>query len=317
MSLQSSADLFSHSLQVFRGERRLLAFPLALAATFIALAAALLPAAFHVSAADAWQWMLHPSVDQEGLREIAEAPLHFLELPWGLLLGAWLLGTFAVTFHDLAFCSQAIRALNGQPVSIRRGYALAFARLPSIITWSLLAGTVGTLMWVVERAFGVLAPLVLDSIVVSRIAGRKRLLELVVWLGVPWTVIDQFVIPVMLHRPQAINPFASVRISVQMIRRLWDDCVEDCLVIGRIGPSALGYLAALATFALFQLAGLATHLYALQVWGTLVAIVMGCFTAAVNGVFRCGMYIYATEGVLPGPFDPDLLRRAWAVRRPV
>jgi len=34
----------------------------------------------------------------------------------------------------------------------------------------------------------------------------------------------------------------------------------------------------------------------------------------VNPVYRCALYIYATEGVVPGKFDKELLDSAWKVK---
>jgi hypothetical protein len=34
----------------------------------------------------------------------------------------------------------------------------------------------------------------------------------------------------------------------------------------------------------------------------------------VNSVYRCALYIYATEGVVPGTFDKELLDSAWKVK---
>jgi hypothetical protein len=34
----------------------------------------------------------------------------------------------------------------------------------------------------------------------------------------------------------------------------------------------------------------------------------------VNAVYRCALFIYATEGVIPEPFDKELLAPAWKVK---
>jgi hypothetical protein len=34
----------------------------------------------------------------------------------------------------------------------------------------------------------------------------------------------------------------------------------------------------------------------------------------VDSVYRCALFIYATEGVIPGPFDKELLDSAWKVK---
>jgi hypothetical protein len=46
----------------------------------------------------------------------------------------------------------------------------------------------------------------------------------------------------------------------------------------------------------------------------LLAFGILCLGEGVNGIFRCGLHIYATEGVAPGPFDAAALDSAWTVK---
>jgi len=44
----------------------------------------------------------------------------------------------------------------------------------------------------------------------------------------------------------------------------------------------------------------------------MVLVVVG---SVVNPLYRCALYIYATEGVVPGPFNKELLDTAWKVKK--
>lgn len=46
----------------------------------------------------------------------------------------------------------------------------------------------------------------------------------------------------------------------------------------------------------------------------LLAMPLGLIGSVVNPVYRCALYIYATEGVVPGSFDKELLDSAWKVK---
>jgi hypothetical protein len=46
----------------------------------------------------------------------------------------------------------------------------------------------------------------------------------------------------------------------------------------------------------------------------LVALPLSWISSVVNPVYRCALYIYATEGVVPGSFDQELLDSAWKVK---
>ncbi|HTQ35847.1 MAG TPA: hypothetical protein VMH77_02320 [Steroidobacteraceae bacterium] len=314
MSLKTSADLFAHSLRTLRGHRGLLAFPLVSFLAGMAIFALALPPLFHVTAVDAWRWLWHPTLNRQMARSVAMAPFNDIgRLPYRWLVASWLSGAFALTFVRLAFYSQAIRALNGDVVSVGRGFFLALQRLPAAAAWALFAGTIGVFLDILDRILGPLAELILDATVVYRATG-ERAAALVCGFFVRWSVIAQFVVPAMLAGPQVLNPVGNLKISARLLKRLWDDGVEDALVIGHVGPSGAGYLASACLYVALLFAGFATHLYSLQLWGLILAFAGFCLTDAVNGVFRCGLYIYATEGVLPGPFDDELFRRTWAVR---
>src|SRR5690606_40403170 len=49
----------------------------------------------------------------------------------------------------------------------------------------------------------------------------------------------------------------------------------------------------------------------------LVLLVGGYMYAisVIGNIFNCGLYIYATEGVVPAPFDADLFAKSWTVRK--
>jgi hypothetical protein len=46
-----------------------------------------------------------------------------------------------------------------------------------------------------------------------------------------------------------------------------------------------------------------------------VATTLSCLGGLLNAVYRCALYIYATEGVVPGTFDKELLDSAWRVKK--
>src|SRR5688572_16885903 len=47
------------------------------------------------------------------------------------------------TFFNVAFFHELLRAFAGEPILLRRGWQFALSRLGPILSWSLLAATVG------------------------------------------------------------------------------------------------------------------------------------------------------------------------------
>jgi len=44
-------------------------------------------------------------------------------------------------------------------------------------------------------------------------------------------------------------------------------------------------------------------------------IFLGCALGVISHVYLCALYIYATEGVVPEPYNQDLMDRAWKVKK--
>jgi hypothetical protein len=37
--------------------------------------------------------------------------------------------------------------------------------------------------------------------------------------------------------------------------------------------------------------------------------------AIANHIYRCSLFLYATDGTVPAPFTPELLNSAWKVKK--
>ena len=44
-------------------------------------------------------------------------------------------------------------------------------------------------------------------------------------------------------------------------------------------------------------------------------VLLGCLSGIVGHVYRCALYIYATEGVVPETYNKELLDMAWKVKK--
>jgi hypothetical protein len=56
-------------------------------------------------------------------------------------------------------------------------------------------------------------------------------------------------------------------------------------------------------------------LFVLGIGGMMAVVApLSWISGVANPVYRCALYIYATEGVVPGTFDKELLDSAWKVK---
>jgi hypothetical protein len=224
----------------------------------------------------------------------------------GYLMVLYLVSMFLLTFFNTAFFNEIINALNGRPVSIAGGLRFALTKLKPIAMWSLLAGGVGIIIQKLEHYFGLF--------------GRWT----VGLIGVVWSVASVFAVPVLIRDEESANPFEVLKKSAILFRRRWGEGL-----IGYVGIRTAGVVLAVSLIVVFSVLlvvlGLAVGSQApammtpflVVLIGTwlLCSILVAYFENVINKVFQCALYIYAAEGVIPGPFDQAVLDAAWKVKK--
>jgi hypothetical protein len=170
--------------------------------------------------------------------------------------------------------------------------------LPSILAWSLLAGLVGWLIRSIEQRLPFAARIVTGLI------------------GMAWSVAAVFVIPVIIQEQPMRNPIKILRQSAMTLKRTWGESL-----IGYLGFSAGSLVMFGGSLVPLVLAGALALLFK-SVWLIGIAgviwvlglLVMAYVSGVASHVYRCALYLYATEGVVPEPYSPELLDMAWKVK---
>jgi hypothetical protein len=218
---------------------------------------------------------------------------------------AYFVSMFLATFCNVAFYHEIMQALNGNAVSIRRGFRFAGTRWRSVLLWSLFAGLVGYLINAIEERVGFLGRIITG------------------FLGFAWSAACIFIIPTLVREAETINPVKLLRQSAGTLQHTWGE-----LVIGFAGLElAFGFAVMLLIAAVALTGGVAViwlcwqfHLSAMWIVAALVGellvftVPLGLIGSVVNPVYRCALFIYATEGVIPESFDRELLDSAWKVK---
>ncbi len=221
--------------------------------------------------------------------------------PWGslVLLVVYFVSMFLATFFNVAFYSEIIAALDGRGVSFRRGLQTARSRLPSIFAWSLLAGVVGWLIRAIEQRLPLAGRIVTGLI------------------GVAWSVAAVFAIPVIIQQQPMRNPIRILQQSAATLKRTWGEGL-----IGYLGFSAGSMVIFMSSLLPLLLAGAFALLFK-SVWLIVCAgviwvlglLLMAYVSSVAGHVYRCALFKYATEGVVPEPYNQDLLDMAWKVKK--
>lgn len=296
-----SWSLFTSSLQVIRQHKKLLLFPLVSAtcslviALFFIAPAVLYPTGHSLATAQHWTSL----GARFGLEIGGQKPVfHPNALFYAYTAGIYLVSMFLATFANVAFYQQIMQALSGQPVSIRAGLRFASSRWSSILAWSLFAGLVGLIIKQLEERFGLIGRWVMK------------------FVGVIWSVASVFAIPVII-REGTTNPLVLLRNSADTLRKTWGESL-----IGYVGVAVGSWIILLGSLA-FLAAGVGAsvalnmpYMILPFVLGWLVFIIGYGYVMGVAGhVYRCALYIYASEGVAPAPYNADMMNMAWKVKK--
>lgn len=292
--IKTSWEIISNSLSVLSHHKALMIFPLIqLFAIAGIIGFFVLPLLFNISFFDAWAFFnTSGSIPAEGSAGTVMQP-GLVEGPrlYAFSVLTYFISMIVGTFINVAFYNEILSALNGNSVSIRRGLGLACTKLWPILVWSLLAGTVGMLIRKIQDNFGFLGQWVSGLI------------------GVTWSVASVFVIPVIIRESDQKNPFSYLQISMQLIRRTWGEGVIGFGSLLLLGILIVAGTVAVSTRIVFWVDTLPAAIFGVVFVAATIYLLL-----VTSHIFRCSLYLYATEGVPPGPFDPELFNKVWKVK---
>jgi hypothetical protein len=214
--------------------------------------------------------------------------------------GIYLVSIFTATFFNVAFYNEILHALNGNKVSISRGVGVAWSKVKLVLIWSLFAGVVGIIIKILEDKLS--------------FVGRW----IMMFIGFSWSVASTLIIPVIIREEKSSNPVNLLKTSALMLHRTWGEAV-----IGYIGIGSAGFIIIfLAIIPFFIISMVVIHFVMIELWSILAAlslaliglIAFSFLWSVVGHIYRCALYMYASEGVIPGPYDEEMMNMCWKVK---
>lgn len=198
--LTRSWSIFRKSLAVINQERKLLIFPLisafAMFALILLIIAGIGTVAYLVIGSNP-EMMQSMAAAAESAESAEEEPGMLVQIVSVAIFAVFYLVTMVLTnFCNVAFYSEIIRGIYGEPVRIGRGFGYALSRFKAIFLWSLLASTVGVILSMLSERAGLLGKLIIRLI------------------GVVWAVASAFAIPALVCDPaldQSVSGIEAVR----------------------------------------------------------------------------------------------------------
>ena len=198
---------------------------------------------------------------------------------------------FIVLFFNVAVVQCASIRLKGGDPTVADGFRASMQHIGRIIAWALVSATVGVILRMIAER--------------SRIIGRI----IAGLVGAAWSIATYFIVPVMIFEKRSLAD--SVKQSTNIIKKTWG---ESLVAAGGIGAFIM--LLAVAGLVIPIVALFFSSMAALIALGVLVVYWIGLsiVSAALTGIFRTALYLYATEGRAPEGFTADYVQNAFAVK---
>lgn len=144
----------------------------------------------------------------------------------------YVINYFVVVFFNMALIHCTKLYLDGQEVTVAAGLKFSLSRIGVIFSWALFAGTVGTILKIIQQESGWVGKIV---------AGL---------LGFVWSVATFFVIPVIAY--ENVGPIDAFKRSSQLMKQKWGESLASTFSLGLIQFIAI-LLAIVPAFLVAQL----------------------------------------------------------------
>ncbi|MBS1505174.1 MAG: glycerophosphoryl diester phosphodiesterase membrane domain-containing protein [Bacteroidetes bacterium] len=210
---------------------------------------------------------------------------------------------FIATFFNVCVVYTTKIRFEGGNATFGESFQFALSRIGLIFQWSLLSATVGLLLRLIENAgknFGKIGQIV-TSIIVSL-------------LGMAWSIMTIFVVPVLVY--EGLAPGAAVKKSIEVIKKTWGENLIKAIGLGLVQfliMFALILIAGAISIGLAQAFGITGLLIGIGI-GVLTLLLVGLIFNVANTIFNTALYVYANQGAIATGFSEDNIRNAFKVK---
>lgn len=201
----------------------------------------------------------------------------------------YFIASFIGIFFNAAVVGAATIRLEGGDPTIGDGLRIAWSKVGKILGWSVVTASVGLLLRAIEERAGFVGRIV------------------VALVGVAWSVVTFFVVPVLLYEPLGVG--ASVKRSASLFKERWGE-----QFVGNFSIGVALFLIGLPVIAIAVVIGMVSPFLGILV-GVIAfgAIVLAGST--MTGIFNAALYRFATTGQSGAGFSEDDLRGAFRMKQ--
>ena len=205
---------------------------------------------------------------------------------------------FVMFFFNAALIGAIMMQLDGETPTVSGGLRIAASKVGPIFAYSLIAGTIGLFLHLLQERLGFVERLVVGLI------------------GVSWTLATYLVVPVLVFRQQC-GPIEAILESAELFKKTWGK--------GDLGAAGLGLVfvvvfvvEAVCGIALVSFARSITHgaflVVLLEIIGIGVLVLTALVQVTLSGIYHVALFRYANGFSAVSGFDPDVLEQAFQAR---
>ena len=203
---------------------------------------------------------------------------------------------FVIVFFNSALTACAMRVIAGEAPSIGYGLSAASRRLPQIIGWALLSAVVGVLLKVIENA---------NEKVGRLISGL---------LGMAWTIMTYFVVPVIVI--DGVGPIEAFKRSAGTLKRTWGEALVGNFSLGLLSLLLmLPIIVVAVVLVMLAASAQSTVLLVIAIALAVIIVAIGAATtSAADVIFKALLFNYATDRAIPQGIDRSTFDDAFGRR---
>ena len=131
-----------------------------------------------------------------------------------LLLVFYVVNYFIMVFFNMALIHCTRLYFQGEEVSIEKGLRFSLSRIGVIFSWALFAGTVGTILKIIQEESGWIGKIITGI------------------LGIVWSIATFFVVPIIAY--ENLGPIAAFKRSAQLMKQKWGESLGATFSFGLI-----------------------------------------------------------------------------------
>lgn len=135
-------------------------------------------------------------------------------LNYAILFGFYFVNYFIIVFFNMALIHCTKRYFDGEEASVSIGLKFSISRLGVILSWSLFAATVGTILKIIQENTGIFGKIITGV------------------LGLVWSVATFFVVPVIAY--EKLGPIDAFKRSTQLMKAKWGESLGSTFSLGLI-----------------------------------------------------------------------------------